>query len=67
MVSSVKLIYEKILIDFYKALIRMIQDNDKEAEKEITDIFKALQILSLESIAQTMEKDYEYFLEIYNI
>ena len=67
MVSSVKLIYGKVLLDFYKAIIRMIKNNDEEAKEEITSIFKALQTLSLESIAKTMEKDYEYILEIYNI
>lgn len=67
MVSSVKLIYRKVLLDFYKAIIRMIKNNDEEAKEEITSIFKALQTLSLESIAKTMEKDYEYILEIYNI
>lgn len=67
MVSSVKLIYEKILLDFYKALIRLIKDNDEDAKEEIQSMFKALQTLSLSSISKAMEKDYKHFLEIYNI
>ena len=67
MVPSVKLVYEKILLDFYLTMVRLIKDKDERAKKEVVDIFQGLRTLSLESIAEKMESDYKYFLDIYNI
>lgn len=67
MVPSVKQVYEKILLDFYLTMIRLIKDKDERAKKEVVDIFQCLRTLSLESIAEKMESDYKYFLDIYNI
>lgn len=67
MVPSVKLVYEKILLDFYLTMVRLIKDKDERAKKEVMDIFQGLRTLSLESIAEKMESDYKYFLDIYNI
>lgn len=65
--SSVKLIHEKIVLDFFKAILKIINENDNTAKKEITNIFQALEILSLENILDTLEKDYEYLKQIYHI
>lgn len=67
MVPSVKLVYEKILLDFYLTMVRLIKDKDERAKKEVVDILQGLRTLSLESIAEKMESDYKYFLDIYNI
>ena len=66
-ISSVKLIAEKILLDFFKAMIKIIKDNDEIAKNQITKTFKALDWLSLERVSLTLEVDYEYFKEIYDL
>lgn len=66
-ISSVKLIPEKIFLDFFKAMIKIIKDNDEVAKNQITKTFKALDWLSLERISLTLEVDYEYFKKKYDL
>lgn len=65
--SSVKFMHEKVLLEFFKEMIKFIKDDDEISKNKIDKMFKALKWLSLDRVALSFEIDYEYFLEIYNI